>query len=81
MKSFLNRIGGAILNYLFNEWVTHIPIHFLRIFFLRVFNKKINASARILMHTRLLNFWKLEMGARSIVNNIVCWIADIMPSA
>lgn len=61
-------IGGAILNFLFNEVITHIPIHILRKSFLRMFNSKIHKSCVILMHTRLLHFWKVEIGENVVIN-------------
>lgn len=64
----MNRILGSILNYLYNDIITHIPIHQFRLFFLRLFNKNISSSAVILMHSRFLNFWKLRIGARTVIN-------------
>lgn len=64
----MNRILGAILNYLYNGLITHIPIHALRLNFLRLFNKNISKSAVVLMHTRILNFWKVRIGERTVVN-------------
>jgi putative colanic acid biosynthesis acetyltransferase WcaF len=64
----LKQAGGSLLNYLFNHIVTHIPVHSLRKLFLRIFNKKIHGSAVILMHTRILNFWKVTIAEGVIVN-------------
>lgn len=61
-------ILGAILNYAFNNIITHIPIHKVRILFLRLINKKIHSSAVILLHTRILNFWKIEIKERVVIN-------------
>jgi putative colanic acid biosynthesis acetyltransferase WcaF len=61
-------IGGAILNYCFNNIVTHIPMHALRRGFLRLFNKKIHPTAVILMHTRILNFWKISIADHVVIN-------------
>lgn len=63
-----NLIAGALLNYLYNSILAHVPFHFLRKGFLRLFNKKIHRTSVILMHTRLLNFWKIEIGERVVVN-------------
>lgn len=60
--------GGSLLNYLFNDIITHVPVHSLRKLFLRLFNKKIHPSAVILMHTRILNFWNLSIGDGVIIN-------------
>ncbi|WP_342646853.1 acyltransferase [Mucilaginibacter sp. CSA2-8R] len=60
--------GGAFLNYFYNNLLTHFPSHFLRKAFLRAFNKKINSSAVILMHSRFLNFWDIEIGERVVIN-------------
>lgn len=59
---------GAILNYIFNEFITHIPAHFIRKSFLRLFNKKISSSAKLLLHVKILNFWEIEIGPRSVIN-------------
>lgn len=59
---------GAFLNFLYNDFIGHIPMHWLRKGFLRLFNKKISRSAKILMHVRLPGFWNLKIGDRSIIN-------------
>lgn len=64
----MKHFGGAILNFLFNDIITHIPIHALRKGFLRVFNKNISSSSVILMHTKMPCFWNLSIGKNSIVN-------------
>lgn len=64
----MKRYLGALINFLFNEIITHIPIHFLRKGYLRLFNKKIHSKSVILMHTKIPNFWNLEIGQNSIIN-------------
>jgi putative colanic acid biosynthesis acetyltransferase WcaF len=59
---------GSFLNYFYNNLLTHFPSHFIRKSFLRIFNKKISSSAVILMHSRFLNFWDIEIGERVVVN-------------
>jgi putative colanic acid biosynthesis acetyltransferase WcaF len=59
---------GSLLNYLFNNLITHIPWHGLRITFLRLFNRKIHPSVRVLMHTRILNFWNIGIDKNVVVN-------------
>lgn len=59
---------GAILNYLFNDVITHIPAHWVRRGFLRLFNKKIHPTAKILMHAKLINFWDAEIGKNVVLN-------------
>lgn len=61
-------LGGAFLNYLYNNIITHIPAHFLRKGFLRLFNRNISGSAVILMHVRILNFWRIKIGERVVIN-------------
>src|SRR5436305_96977 len=63
----INLLVGSCINYLYNNLISHVPIHWLRKGFLRLFNRKIHSSATILMHTLLLNFWKVEIGARVII--------------
>lgn len=79
----VNLWGGSFLNYLFNDIITHIPIHALRKGFLRLFNKKISKSSVILLHTKILNFWKIEIGDRVIINQYClldcrCYTISIM---
>jgi putative colanic acid biosynthesis acetyltransferase WcaF len=64
----MNLFFGALLNFIFNEVVTHIPCHWLRKNFLRMFNKRIAKSVVILMHVRILNFWKIKIGERVVIN-------------
>lgn len=61
-------IGGAVLNYLYNEIITHIPVHALRISFLRLFNKNIHPSTKMLLHSRLLHFWELTTHENVVIN-------------
>lgn len=62
---------GYFLNHVFNDIITHIPIHILRKAYLRLFNSHIHSTSIILMHTRILNFWNLKLGAHSIINQHV----------
>jgi putative colanic acid biosynthesis acetyltransferase WcaF len=64
----INLIGGAFLNYLFNNLISHVPVHFIRRSFLRLFNKKIHRSVVILMHTRILNFWRITIEEGVVIN-------------
>ncbi len=67
----MNRLFGAFLNFLYNDFITHIPSHWLRKTFLRLFNNKIHTSSTILMHARLINFWNLEIAENCIINQYV----------
>ena len=62
---------AGLLNFLWNDIVTHIPLRFLRKGFLRMFNRKISRSCVILMHTRILNFWSAQIGERAVINQYV----------
>lgn len=64
----LKLIGGSLLNYFYNNFLTHFPSHFIRKSFLRAFNRRIHSSAVILMHSKFLNFWSMEMGERVVIN-------------
>ena len=66
-----NLYGGYFLNFIYNDIVAHMPVHAFRKIFLRLFNKKISSSSVILMHTRLLNFWNISIGANSVINQFV----------
>jgi putative colanic acid biosynthesis acetyltransferase WcaF len=59
---------GAFINWVYNDIISHIPVHIIRKSFLRLGNKKISRSSRILMHSRFLNFWNLEIGERVVIN-------------
>lgn len=61
-------IAGNFLNYLYNDLITHIPCHFLRLAFLRLFNKNIDSSVKVLLHARLLHFWKLSVEQNVVIN-------------
>jgi putative colanic acid biosynthesis acetyltransferase WcaF len=63
-----NLYFGAFLNYFYNNLLTHFPSHFIRKSFLRIFNRRIHPSSVILMHSRLLNFWNIEIGPRVVIN-------------
>lgn len=59
---------GAILNYLFNDVITHIPVHGLRRGFLRLINRRIHRTTKILLHTRLLHYWNLSTSENVVIN-------------
>lgn len=45
-----------------------MPWHGLRVFFLRLFNKKIDPSVKILLHVRILSFWEIEIRKNVVIN-------------
>jgi putative colanic acid biosynthesis acetyltransferase WcaF len=59
---------AGFLNYLWNNFITHLPWHALRKTFLRLFNKQISSSCVILLHTRILNFWNVSIEDRVVIN-------------
>lgn len=59
---------AGFANFLWNDIVTHIPVRFIRKTFLRMFNRRISRSAVVLMHARILNFWNIDIGDRSVIN-------------
>jgi putative colanic acid biosynthesis acetyltransferase WcaF len=61
-------IAGNFANHLYNDFISHIPFHIVRIGFLRMMNNKIHASTKILMHARLLHFWNLTTGENVVIN-------------
>jgi len=63
-----NLYFGSFLNYFYNNILTHFPSHFIRKGFLRCFNKKIDKDCVILMHSKFLNFWKIKIGKRVVIN-------------
>ncbi|HMJ67969.1 MAG TPA: acyltransferase [Cyclobacteriaceae bacterium] len=62
---------AGFANFLWNDLVTHFPVRFVRKGFLRLFNSRISRSAVILMHTRILNFWNVDIGDRAVINQHV----------
>ena len=74
IKRFFKFIGlrrqtmESILDYSFNNLITHIPNRFVRLSYLRLFNKNIHRSAVILMHTRILSFWKIQIDDGVVIN-------------
>lgn len=64
----MKRFIGAFLTFLFNDIITHIPVHIIRKGFLRMLNKKISSKAVILMHTRILGLWNIEIADRVVIN-------------
>lgn len=60
--------AASFLTFFYNDIITHIPVHALRLFFLKIFNKKISRSAKILMHTKFLGLWNIEIGDRVVIN-------------
>ena len=64
MKVFL----GSLITYLYNDFVSHLPIHSFRLGFLRLINNKIHPTAKILMHVRLLGLWNIRIGKNVIIN-------------
>jgi len=64
----LKIVAAGFLNFLWNDVVTHFPVRLVRLAFLRLLNKRVSSKAVILMHARILNFWQLEIGPRSVLN-------------
>ncbi len=74
VKRFFRYIGitknlvKSILDYSFNNLITHVPNRFFRLSYLRLFNRNIHPSAVILMHTRILYFWRIYIEEGVAVN-------------
>jgi putative colanic acid biosynthesis acetyltransferase WcaF len=64
----IRKLTYAFVNYSYNNIITHIPVRILRLSFLRLFNRNIHATAVILMHTRILNFWRIQIGEGAVIN-------------
>jgi putative colanic acid biosynthesis acetyltransferase WcaF len=64
----LKIIAASFLTFFYNDIIAHIPVQALRSLFLRLFNRKISPSAKILMHTRILGLWNVEIGDRVVIN-------------
>lgn len=64
----LKVITGNFANHLYNDIVTHLPFHCLRFGFLRLINKNLHSTTKVLMHVRLLHYWKLSTGENVVIN-------------
>jgi putative colanic acid biosynthesis acetyltransferase WcaF len=64
----MNLFLGALLTYLYNNIIGHLPIHFMRRGFLRLFNKNIHPSVVVMMHVRFLHFWNIKIHERVVIN-------------
>jgi maltose O-acetyltransferase len=64
----LKVIGGNFINHFYNDFMSHIPFHCVRLSFLRLINKKIHPTTKILMHVRLLHFWQLQTESNVVIN-------------
>jgi putative colanic acid biosynthesis acetyltransferase WcaF len=61
-------IAGNFANHIYNDVVAHIPFHCMRLAFLRLFGKGIHPTTKVLMHARLLHFWKLTTAENVVIN-------------
>jgi maltose O-acetyltransferase len=64
-------ISGYLFDYLYNSWISHIPIHCLRLFFLRLLGAKIGQDVCVLLHVRILHPWNLKIGNNVVINQYV----------
>jgi maltose O-acetyltransferase len=64
----LKVISGNFLNHIYNDVLTHVPLHGLRLGFLRLFNKRLHPTTKVLMHARLLHFWQLKTECNVVIN-------------
>lgn len=67
LKEF-KRIGLSIIGYVYNNIVTYIPSHHLRILFLNCCGAKISISSRIDMGTNVMRSTRISIGAHTHIN-------------
>lgn len=67
----MKRYIGYFLDHLYNDIITHIPIHFLRLLFLRCVCKNIGKNVVVLMHTRFLHPWNMKIESNVVINQYV----------
>lgn len=64
MKSIL----FELFYYLFNQWITWIPFHKIRLFILRRLLKKVGGATNFLMGVEIRTGRNIEIGKNSVVN-------------
>lgn len=67
MKLFI----GYFLNYLYNTLITHIPIHFIRLYSLKCMGASLHSSVVVLMHSKILHPWNLSVAKNVVINQYV----------
>jgi maltose O-acetyltransferase len=61
-------MAGAVVAYLYNKWVTHIPIRMIRHKWLSVILGGFGTGSSVDMSCRFLNAKKLNLGDRNVLN-------------
>ena len=61
-------LSGAILSYLYNAWLSNIPISSLRNAFLRVYLNKLGNKSYVQRSCTFLNGRKVSFGSNNVIN-------------
>lgn len=67
MRGILRSLGY----YLFNEWVSRVPFHSIRRFFVRMAVGGLGEGSTILMHCEFRDAWKIRIGRNVVINSRV----------
>src|SRR5262245_1337019 len=60
--------AGAVLAYVFNAFVSHVPVHPLRRFYLKLFLGMMGKGTSVQMGCRILHGRRIHLGERNVVN-------------
>jgi len=61
-------ITGSVLAYSYNAFVSHIPLHLVRLLYLRVYLGRFGRGTSVQMQCRFLNGRKIFFGERNVIN-------------
>lgn len=61
-------LAGAILAYLYNEWIGRVPSRFVRRTYLRLYLAALPKSTGIQLNCRFLNGRKIHFGENNVIN-------------
>src|SRR5690554_2969514 len=59
---------GNFINYIYNNIITHVPIHAVRLQFLKIATKNIHSTTKILLNTKILHCWNLSTSENVVIN-------------
>lgn len=61
-------VAGAVLAYGYNHLVSHVPAHFLRLFYLKAWLGGMEDGSNVQMSCCFLNGRKVSLGRRNVIN-------------
>ena len=67
-KDTLKVVGGSLLSYLYNHWLSNFPSRKVRKLYLKGYLAKLGSSSGVQMGVRFLNGRKVSVGEHSVIN-------------